>query len=147
MFKPPRYLYINYDIKLQWGIGINSDSRLNILLAEDDPASQKVALAMLKRLGYKADAVTNGREVLQALEHQTYDLVLMDLAMPEMDGITDTREIRRRYPDSKQPRIVAFTAYTHPDICKIYFEVGMDDCILKPATISTLADVLDRHHT
>ena len=73
-----------------------------ILLAEDDPAIQKVALAMLQRLGYGADAVNNGLEVLKALKRQRYALVLMDIVMPAMDGIAATREIRRRFPASER---------------------------------------------
>ena len=85
-------------------------SSLRILLAEDNISSQKVALQMLKRLEYRADVVANGIEALQALERQPYDLVLMDLRMPEMDGLQATRIIRQRKPDNG-PKIVAVTAY------------------------------------
>lgn len=71
--------------------------RLKILLAEDNVSSQKVALQILKRLGYRADVAANGIEVLQALERQDYDLVLMDVRMPEMNGLEAARIIRQRW--------------------------------------------------
>ena len=79
-------------------------------MAEDNPSNQKVLVEMLKRLGYKPDVAANGREVLQALERQDYDLVLMDIRMPEMDGITAAREIRKIRPENG-PKIIAITAY------------------------------------
>ncbi|HSD58247.1 MAG TPA: response regulator, partial [Methanotrichaceae archaeon] len=82
---------------------------LKILLAEDNMSSQKVALQMLKKLGYKADVVANGIEALQALDRQHYDVVLMDVKMPEMDGLEATRIIRQRWPDNG-PKIIAITA-------------------------------------
>ena len=116
-----------------------------ILLAEDNPACQKLALAMLLRLGYEADAVNNGLEVLQALERRKYDLVLMGIVMPKMDGITATQEIRRRFPISELPRIVALTAYVHPDVRKKCFEAGMDDYITKPVMLNDLKAVLMKY--
>ena len=81
-----------------------------MLLAEDNVSNQKVILSMLKRLGYRAQAVSNGREALQALERETYDIVLMDVRMPEMDGLEATRMIRLRWPDNA-PKVIAITAY------------------------------------
>ncbi|HSD57408.1 MAG TPA: response regulator, partial [Methanotrichaceae archaeon] len=91
-----------------------SVSPLRILLAEDDELNRKVTLLMLKRLGYKADAASNGVEVLEALGRQLYDLVLMNIGMPEMDGIETTREIRRRWQNGL--KIIAITAYVLPGI-------------------------------
>jgi CheY-like chemotaxis protein len=124
---------------------IRSDCHARILLAEDNPACQKLALAMLRRLGYKADAVNNGLEVLQALERRTYDLVLMGIVMPKMDGINAAKEIRRRFPVSELPRIVALTAYVHPDVRKRCFEAGMDDYITKPVMLNDLKAVLMKY--
>ena len=100
---------------------------------------------MLRRLGYEADAVNNGLEVLQALERRKYDLVLMGIVMPKMDGITATQEIRRRFPISELPRIVALTAYVHPDVRKKCFEAGMDDYITKPVMLNDLKAILMKY--
>ena len=83
--------------------------------------------------------------MLQALERQTYDLVLMDIVMPEMDGITATQEIRKRFPASELPKIIAFTAYIHPDVSKKCFEAGMDDYITKPVRMNELEAVLMKY--
>ena len=116
-------------------------SSLRILLAEDNVTSQKVALQMLKRLGYRADVVANGIEALQALERQPYDLVLMDVRMPEMDGLQATRIIRQRWPDNG-PKIVAVTAYALQGDKEKCIEAGMDDYISKPIRMNELAAVL-----
>lgn len=84
---------------------------LRILLAEDNATSQKVALQMLRRLGYRADVAANGFEVLQALHRQQYDVILMDVRMPELSGMEATRQIRKLWPVSEQPKIIAVTAY------------------------------------
>jgi CheY-like chemotaxis protein len=83
---------------------------MRILAAEDNPSNKRVLVEMLKRLGYREDAVADGREVVQSLERQDYDLVLMDIKMPEKDGITATKAIRQLEPE-KGPRIVAITAF------------------------------------
>ena len=121
-------------------------SSLRILLAEDNVTSQKVALQMLKRMGYKADVVANGIEALQALERQPYDLVLMDLRMPEMDGLQATRIIRQRWPDNG-PKIVAVTAYALQGDQEKCIEAGMDDYISKPIKMNELAEVLRKYQT
>ena len=116
---------------------------LRILLAEDNVSSQKVALQMLKRLGYRADVVANGIEALQALERQPYDLVLMDVRMPEMDGLEATRIIRQRWPENG-PKIIAITAYALEGDREKCLEAGMDDYISKPIRMEELAEVLGR---
>ncbi len=85
-------------------------SPLRILLAEDSAVNQKVALALLGKLGYRADVVGNGLEALTALEREQYDVVLMDVQMPELDGLDTTRRICERWPAGERPRIVAMTA-------------------------------------
>ena len=129
--------------------GINKEiqmSSLRILLAEDNVSSQKVAKQILKRLGYKADVVANGIEALQALQRQPYDLVLMDLKMPEMDGLQATRIIRQKWPDNG-PKIIAVTAYAlHGDKEKC-IEAGMDDYISKPIKLNELAEMLRKYQT
>jgi CheY-like chemotaxis protein len=116
-------------------------SSLRILLAEDNVTSQKVAKQMLRRLGYRADVVANGIEALQALERQPYDLVLMDLRMPEMDGLQATRIIRQRWPDNG-PKIIAITAYALQGDKEKCIDAGMDDYISKPIRMNELAAIL-----
>ncbi|MFB3766638.1 MAG: PAS domain-containing protein, partial [Methanotrichaceae archaeon] len=114
--------------------GVKPSVRINflkILLAEDDVSSQKVALQMLKKLGCRADVAANGIEVLHALERQHYDVVLMDVRMPEMDGLEATRIIRQRWPDNG-PKIIALTAYALEGDREKCIEAGMDDYIPKP---------------
>ena len=116
---------------------------MRILVAEDNPSNQRVLVEMLKRLGYRPDAVADGREVIQALERQDYDLVLMDIKMPEMDGITATQVIRKLRPENG-PKIVAITAFALEGDREKCLEAGMDDYIAKPVQIGDLAEVLKR---
>jgi PAS domain S-box-containing protein len=117
---------------------------LRILVAEDNHLNQKMLLEMLKKMGYRADAVADGREVLQALERQPYDLVLMDIRMPEMDGIAATREICKRWPNAC-PKIVAITAYALAGDKDRCLNAGMDGYIAKPVQMDELAEVLKRY--
>ncbi|HWQ20332.1 MAG TPA: PAS domain S-box protein [Methanotrichaceae archaeon] len=116
---------------------------MRILVAEDNLVNQKVALLMLGRLGYAADAVANGLEVLEALERQHYDIVLMDLKMPHMNGFEATRQILQIWPDSR-PKIVAMTAYALKGDRDRCLNAGMDDYISKPITMEELKSALDR---
>jgi signal transduction histidine kinase/DNA-binding response OmpR family regulator len=113
-----------------------------VLLAEDNMSNQKVILMMLKRLGYKADAVANGKEVLSALEHRQYDVVLMDVRMPEMDGLEATRMIRQRW--GNKPKIIAVTAYALRGDMKKCLDAGMDNYISKPIRIEELAQAMSK---
>lgn len=117
---------------------------LRILIAEDNPSNQKVLIEMLKRLGYRADGVADGREAVQSLERQDYDLVLMDIKMPEMDGITAAKEIRKLRPVSS-PKIVAITAYALEGDREMCLEAGMDDYIAKPVKMNELAGILEKY--
>lgn len=117
---------------------------LRILLAEDNISNQKVTLEMLKKLGYRADAVVNGQEVLEALERQLYDIIFMDVKMPVMNGIQATMEIRKRWPENG-PKIIAVTAYAlHGDKEKC-LAAGMDGYIPKPVLKEDLAKVLGKY--
>lgn len=120
------------------------NSPLRILLAEDNISSQKVALQMLRKLGYKADTVANGIEALQALKRQQYDVVLMDVKMPEMDGLEATRIIRQLWPDDG-PKVIAITAYAMEGDREKFIEIGMDEYISKPVRIEDLAEVLGKY--
>ncbi|MBT3189848.1 MAG: response regulator [Anaerolineae bacterium] len=116
---------------------------LRILLAEDNPINQKVAIHILKRLGYQTDLAGNGVEVLQALERQSYDVVLMDVQMPEMDGDEATRKIRAELPKSQQPYIVAMTAHALEGDREKYLSLGMDNYVSKPIKVEELVKALE----
>lgn len=117
---------------------------LRILLAEDMVVNQKVALLTLKQLGYRADVANNGLEVIEALERQSYDVVLMDVQMPEMDGLTATREVCQRWPPEERPHIIAMTANAMQGDREMCLDAGMDAYITKPVRSHELRDVLSR---
>ncbi|MEH1871904.1 response regulator [Nostoc sp.] len=117
---------------------------LKILLAEDHPVNQKLALLMLKRLGYRADVVSNGLEVLEILQHLSYDVIFMDIQMPEMDGIKTTQLICQKYPVGSRPRIIAVTARAFERDRQECLAAGMDDYISKPIRLDMLAQALSR---
>jgi CheY-like chemotaxis protein len=117
---------------------------LEVLLAEDNAVNQKVALRFLDRLGYRADAVANGLEVLKALESRRYDLVLMDLQMPELDGIEASRQIRARFSANRQPKIIALTANAMQGDREACLAAGMDDYVTKPVKMHEIAAAIRR---
>ena len=121
------------------------DQPLRILLAEDHPVNRQVMLGLLDHLGYRAEVAADGREVLAALARQPYDLILMDVQMPEMDGLEATRRIRRQPPGGPgghQPRILAMTAHAMSGDRERCLEVGMDGYLSKPVQIADLAAAL-----
>ncbi|MEI7643658.1 MAG: response regulator [Chloroflexales bacterium] len=117
---------------------------LRILLAEDNVVNQKVATKMLAKLGYRADVAANGFEVLNAMARQPYDVVLMDVQMPELDGLEAARRIRSEVPPSRQPRIIAMTANAMQSDRARCMAAGMDDYISKPVRIGDLVAALER---
>ena len=117
---------------------------LRILLAEDNGINQKIALQLLKRMGYRADVVGNGLEVLEALHRQQYDVVLMDVHMPEMDGLAATQQVRQEWADHRQVRIIAMTANAMQGDREKCLAAGMDDYVSKPIRIEELAQALKR---
>jgi PAS domain S-box-containing protein len=119
-------------------------SSLRILLAEDNAMNQKVALRLLERLGYGADVASNGLEALEALERQTYDVVLMDVQMPELDGLDASRRICERWPEGTRPHIIAMTANALPEDREACFAAGMNDYVAKPIRAEELATALKR---
>jgi len=124
--------------------GKPAPSTLRILLAEDNSMNQKVALRLLERLGYGADVVSNGLEALEAVERQPYDVVLMDVQMPELDGLDASRQICERRPPSSRPRIIAMTANAMPEDREACLAAGMDDYLAKPILADELAEALRR---
>ena len=116
---------------------------LRILLAEDHPNNQKLACHVLGRMGYRVDVAANGLEALEALARQPYDVVLMDMQMPEMDGLDATREIRRRWPDPHGPEIVAMTANAMQGDRELCLAAGMDDYISKPLRLQALVQAIE----
>ncbi len=125
----------------------DGSNSLRILLVEDTIYNQMIALRFLQRLGYQADLAVNGLEVIKALEHKFYDLILMDIQMPEMDGLETTRRIRLKEKDTmaiSKVKIVAMTANTMAEDRKNCILMGMDDFIGKPIRIDELDAVLQR---
>ncbi len=121
----------------------NSQLQLKILLAEDNKVNQKVAALTLKKLGYIADIANNGLEVLAMLENKSYDVILMDMQMPEMDGVTATKIIRQS--TQNQPYIIALTANAQETDRQICLDVGMNDFITKPIVIAEITRVLSNY--
>ncbi|NEN91109.1 MAG: response regulator [Okeania sp. SIO3H1] len=119
-------------------------SYLRILLAEDNVINQKVAIHLLERIGYRADVAANGIEVLEVLKRVPYDVILMDVQMPEMDGIETTRRIHQDYPEEKRPWIIAMTANAMQGDRDKCLNAGMDDYVTKPIRRDQLVEALNR---
>ncbi|ACB36365.1 multi-sensor hybrid histidine kinase [Leptothrix cholodnii SP-6] len=117
---------------------------LRVLVAEDNAVNQRVALRLLQRLGYQADVAANGLEVIEAVERQAYSVVLMDIQMPEMDGLQAARWIRQRRGPQGLPRIIAMTANAMPGDREAYLAAGMDGYVAKPIEPDELAAALRR---
>jgi CheY-like chemotaxis protein len=116
---------------------------LRILLAEDNPVNQKLALRLLRQMAYEADIATDGVQAIEAVSDHDYDVVLMDVQMPELDGLEATRRIRARWPD-KPLRIVAMTANAMAGDREACLAAGMDDYISKPIRSADLLSALQR---
>jgi signal transduction histidine kinase/CheY-like chemotaxis protein len=119
---------------------------LRILVAEDNTVNQKLALRLLERMGYRADVAGNGLEVLEALYRQPYDVILMDVQMPDMDGLEATHFIVREWSPQQRPRIIAMTANAMKEDRDICLEAGMDDYISKPIRVDALVTALSKCH-
>ncbi|MBI3169569.1 MAG: GAF domain-containing protein [Chloroflexi bacterium] len=119
---------------------------LRILLAEDNAVNQKLALRLLEQMGYKADVALNGRETVQAVEREVYDVILMDVQMPEMDGLEATREIVARWPQA-HPYIIGLTANAMQGDREMCLNAGMDHYIPKPIRVVQLVDALFKAKT
>jgi PAS domain S-box-containing protein len=117
---------------------------LDILVAEDNTINQKVIKQLLRHLGYRADVVGNGLEAIAALERQDYGVILMDVQMPEMDGLEATRQLRQRFGGTRAPYIVAMTANALQGDRERCLDAGMDAYLAKPVVLDELLEVLDR---
>ncbi len=115
---------------------------LKVLVAEDNPINQRVTLRLLQHLGYSADVAHDGREALAATAHRHYDVVLMDIQMPEVDGVQAAREIVARRGADARPRIIAMTANAMPGDRETYIGAGMDGYLAKPIELESLAAVI-----
>src|SRR5438105_1202225 len=124
--------------------GLASRHPLRILLAEDNVVNQKLAIRLLEKLGYRADIVANGLEALEAVERQTYDLLLSDVQMPEMDGLEATRQILERWPEGERPWIIAMTAEAMSGDRERCLAAGMNDYVAKPIRVDELVGAIKR---
>ena len=116
---------------------------LRILLAEDNVVNQKLAMRLLQQMGYRADLASNGAEAVESVARQIYDVVLMDVQMPEMDGLEATRRITGRWPEGGRPRIIAMTANAMQGDREACLAAGMDDYITKPIRVNQLLEALN----
>ncbi len=117
---------------------------LRILLAEDNVVNQKLALRLLQQMGYRADLASNGIEAIESVQRQTYDVVLMDVQMPEMDGLEASRQINARWQPAQRPRIIAMTANAMQGDREMCLAAGMDDYLTKPIRVERLVEVLNQ---
>ena len=115
---------------------------MRILLAEDNVVNQKLALRILQQMGYRADLASNGLEAVDSVARQVYDVVLMDVQMPEMDGLDATRAICARWPVGERPRIIAMTANAMQGDREECLGAGMDDYLTKPIRVDRLVEAL-----
>jgi CheY-like chemotaxis protein len=122
--------------------GDKCKSNLSILIVDDNAVNRKLLQLMLNRLGYRADMVTSGKEAIETLEIQPYDLIFMDLQMPVFDGIRTTLAIRENVANKERPYIIAITAYADKfdrETCK---NAGMNDYLTKPATLNDIREAM-----
>jgi signal transduction histidine kinase/DNA-binding response OmpR family regulator len=123
--------------------GMAARHPLRILLAEDNVVNQKLALRFLQQMGYRADVASNGVEAIESIERQAYDVVLMDVQMPEMDGLEASRRICARWGRGARPTIVAMTANAMEGDRQQCLAAGMDDYLTKPIRVERLMEALD----
>ena len=118
--------------------------QLNILIAEDNIVNQKVAMGVLLQFGYQTDLVVSGKEAVEAVERQKYDLLFMDVQMPNMDGLEATRLICSRMSPSERPYIVAMTANAMKEDRELCLSAGMDDYLSKPIRPEEIKAAIER---
>lgn len=119
-------------------------SNLRILLAEDNEVNQHLMMRILSRIGFEATLAKNGIQVLNKMDKQDFDVILMDIQMPGMDGLTATKLIRAHYAPEKQPKIIALTAETSMEGKERFLSAGMNGMLTKPVDIDELVAVLNK---
>jgi CheY-like chemotaxis protein len=117
---------------------------IRILVAEDHPINQRLVDFLLKKAGYKADLVGNGLEAVEAVQRQSYDLIFMDIQMPELDGLEATKQIQALFSKEKCPIIIAMTANAQQSDKKEYLEFGMDDYVAKPLKDGIVYEMIEK---
>ncbi|MBL8092599.1 MAG: GAF domain-containing protein [Anaerolineales bacterium] len=136
---------ITVPVNVATGPALRTEGRRGrVLLVEDNEINQKLALLMLEKLDYTAELAVNGREALAAVASQCYDVVLMDMQMPVLDGLSATRRIRQELPDEQQPYIIALTANAMPGDRQACLDAGMNDYLSKPLQIKDLRAAFSR---
>jgi CheY-like chemotaxis protein/HPt (histidine-containing phosphotransfer) domain-containing protein len=139
---------IQRDKKSPYSPGLDSDFArrlpLRVLLADDNPINQKVGLSVLQKLGYRAEVAHNGLEVIKALEQRPFDVLFLDVQMPEMDGLECARQITHRWTRDKRPVVIAMTGNALMGDREKCLAAGMDDYISKPVRIAELQAALER---
>lgn len=115
---------------------------LSILLAEDNFTNQELVVTLMRKMGYAIDAVENGRKALEIMEHKSFDIILMDVQMPVMNGLEATQAIIEKYPEDVRPHIIAITANAMPGDRERFLEAGMVDYLSKPIRFKDVQDVL-----
>jgi CheY-like chemotaxis protein len=117
---------------------------LRLLLADDNRVNQRVGTAFLEKMGYRVEVAANGLEVLQALERQCFDLIFLDVHMPQMDGYETARQLRQKWPGDERPFVIAMTGNTMEGDRELCLAAGMDDYISKPIRHKELEAILLR---
>jgi PAS domain S-box-containing protein len=143
LFDPARVLHPTMPTPVSFDSELGVHHPLRILLAEDNAINQKLAMRLLQQIGYRADLAANGFETIDALERQTYDVILMDVQMPELDGLEATRNIRKLALVT-QPHIIAMTANAMEGDREACLAAGMDDYISKPIRVPDLQEALGK---
>ena len=124
--------------------GLGKRLPLRILIAEDNLVNQKLVISLLNLMGYQVDAVGNGKEVLDILDKKDFDIILMDIQMPEMDGIEATEKIIETIPIDKQPKVIAVTANSMAEDREKCLKAGMVDYMAKPILLYELQKMIEK---
>ena len=144
LHKQPVHIQKSREVNQTFDPNFGAKFPLRILVAEDNPVNQRVARRMLEKLGYRPEMVSNGLEAVESVKRTAYDVVLMDIQMPEMDGVTATQKIRSEIPPKNQPVIIALTANALAGDREKYIGSGMDDYLSKPIRVHELKASLQR---